>query len=322
VRGRAECLDLRAERRVTHSVGQGLAAVGEAETVAQPLDLLGCGLPATAGGELLGYGSKLVDDVWRRVDEQGDSGRAASAVELCAEERSLVGRSGRWRARGGVWLLTAPGVSLLESAVAPGPSFVGAFVAIDVCDAGFKLGDGHALDLSVGEGVGGADLGGAARQGCDGAIDWLTRVVGAEGIVELGVAADEVEAVGVPSAAEGDVAPFAVEGVRPEDESLVDGGALGFVAGDGVGVVEGGTAALGGALQVAGGKRDLITRRSRVRIPPPLLIKVLVIQAKEEPRRSGALVFSGPRQTVVKRTGADHRSSRRPGRQLRPASRG
>lgn len=45
----------------------------------------------------------------------------------------------------------------------------------------------------------------------------------------------------------------------------------------------------------------LITRRSRVRIPPPLFIKALVIRAKEEPRISGALVISGPGQTDVKR---------------------
>ncbi len=48
----------------------------------------------------------------------------------------------------------------------------------------------------------------------------------------------EVEAVAVAAAAEGDVGPFAVDAVGGEDVGVVDGEALGDVAGDGVAVHE------------------------------------------------------------------------------------
>jgi hypothetical protein len=47
----------------------------------------------------------------------------------------------------------------------------------------------------------------------------------------------QVHGVGGAAAAHGDVGPFSGDGARGDDEGLVDGGALGLVAGDGVAVV-------------------------------------------------------------------------------------
>ena len=94
-------------------------------------------------------------------------------------------------------------------------------------------------------------------------VERAAVVVAAQRVVELGLAGDDVEAVGVPAAAHRDVSPFAIEGVRAEHERLVDGDALGLVAGERVGVVERRSAALGGALEVFGGEGDLAAASAR-----------------------------------------------------------